>query len=82
MKDTLPEVGGEFTELFATRPGSDRVRMTCDVFDDAKALVAAGIRARYPDISAASLRVRMFDQLYFGDFDEASRTRIISALAD
>jgi hypothetical protein len=51
------------------------------MFDDAKALIAADIRSRCPGISPADLRVQMFDRLYFGDFDAATRDRIVSALS-
>ena len=80
MRDTSPDVDASFTALFATRSPSDRVRMICDMFDDAKALVAADIRSRCPGISLADLRIQMFDRLYFGDFDAATRDRIVSAL--
>jgi hypothetical protein len=52
------------------------------MFDDAKALVAAGIRLRQPDITPAEFRVQMFERLYFGDFDEAMRARILAALRE
>ncbi len=80
MRDTLPEVDAAFTALFATRSGSDRVRMACGMFDAAKALAAADIRARHPAISPSDLRLQMFDRLYFEDFDGATRAMIISAL--
>ena len=69
-----------FTALFASRSDADRLRMTCEMFDDAKALVAAGIRAMDPGISLAELRRRMFDRLYFGDFDPDTRMKFRSAL--
>ena len=80
MRDTSPEIDAAFTALFAKQSGADRVRMTCEMFDAAKALVAADIQANYPGISAAELRLEMFDRLYLGDFDTDSRTRIRSAL--
>jgi hypothetical protein len=80
MKDTSADAA--FTALFAARSGSDRVRMACGMFDAAKALMAAGIRSQCPGISAADLRLRMFDRLYSGDFDPDTRVRIRSALQD
>jgi hypothetical protein len=80
MKDTSPDVDAAFTALFAARSASERVRMTCAMFDDAKALMASDIRSKHPDISPADLRILMFDRLYFGDFDAATRDRIVSAL--
>ena len=80
MKDTSPETDRAFTALFAARSPSERLRMTCAMFDDAKALAEAGIRAANPDITTADLRIQLFERLYFGDFDEETRTRMIEAL--
>lgn len=80
MRDTTPEVDAVFTALFAGRSASERVRMACDMFDAAKTLMAADIRSNHPGISPADLRVRMFDRLYFGDFDAETRAKIIAAL--
>ncbi len=80
MRDTLPEIDASFTALFAGRSASDRVKMACAMFDDAKALVIADIRANRPDIPADDLRVQLFDRLYFGDFDPQARARIVAAL--
>ena len=80
MKDTPPETDAASTARFAAVPAIDRLRMTCEMFDTAKRLVAAGIRAGDPDISDAELRVRIFQRLYSTDFDEASMTRLVAAL--
>ena len=80
MKDTSPEVEAAFTALFAARSEVDRLKMTCRMFDTAKALVAAGIRSQYPGIADGELRRRMFDRLYYRDFDEQTLSRILSAL--
>jgi len=66
--------------LLAERTDVERLRMTCAMFDDAKALVRAEILSRRPDISESDLRVEMFDRLYFGDFDAATRDRIVAGL--
>lgn len=80
MRDTSPEADAAFTALFSARSAGDRIRMACDMFDLAKALVAADIRDKCPGISPGDLRVQMFDRLYFGDFDAETRARIASAL--
>ncbi|MND02219.1 hypothetical protein D3C83_215140 [compost metagenome] len=54
--------------------------MTCAMFDDAKALMTAGIRATDPGISPAELRRRIFDRLYLDDFDPETRRQFRSAL--
>jgi hypothetical protein len=50
------------------------------MFDDAKALAAAGIRAMNPGISQDELRRRIFDRLYIDDFDPDTRMKFRSAL--
>ena len=80
MNDTAPDVEAAYAALFASRSAADRLRMTCDMFDAAKALMAAGIRASEPAISSEDLRIRMFQRLYFDDFDQQTYNRIIRAL--
>ena len=80
MKDTTPETDAAYMALFAAASGSERVRMTCEMFDTAKALIAADVRNRQPGISPAALRIQIFKRLYFGDFDAETEARIVSAL--
>jgi hypothetical protein len=80
VRDTSPEDVAAFTALFAARSAADRLRMTCEMFDAAKVLAAAGIRAMTPDISPDELRRRIFDRLYTGDFDPDTRRRFRSVV--
>jgi hypothetical protein len=80
VRDTSPRDAAAFTALFAARSAADRLRMTCEMFDAAKMLAAAGIRAMQPDISDDELRRRIFDQLYAGDFDPDTWTKFRSAV--
>jgi hypothetical protein len=82
MKDTAPDVEAAYAALFASCSAADRLRMSCDMFDTAKALMAAGIRASEPAISAEELRIRMFERLYSDDFDQPTRQRIMRALRE
>lgn len=82
MKDTAPDVEAAFTAMFRALNGSDRVRMTCRMFDAAKALAAANIRANDPGISTAELRVKLFERLYYGDFTPEELARIVKALRE
>lgn len=81
MNDTPPEVAAELDALMAQRSGSDRVRMACEMFDLARKLVVADIRARNPGISETLLRVLLFERLYGNDFSNDERARIEAALA-
>jgi hypothetical protein len=80
VRDTSPQDDAAFTALFAARSGAERLRMTCQMFDDAKALAAAGILAEDPGIAPDELRRRIFDRLYAGDFDPETRMKFRSAL--
>ncbi len=76
MNDTPPEVVAEFTALLMTRSEGERAMMAFEMFDMARALMTADIRARHPDISDSELRVQIFERTYGNDFDEAARTDI------
>ena len=80
MNDTSPEVEARLSALFAARSGSDRVRMTCEMFTLARALMVANIRAEAPDISCAELREKIFERTYGDDLDADHRARIIARL--
>ncbi len=82
MNDTPPEVDARVHALFMQRPCSDRVRMACDMFDLARALMVAEIRSRHPDLTETDLRVRIFERLYAEDFAPADRARIVARLRD
>ncbi len=80
MNDTSPEVAAQFDALMSRRSGGDRVRMACEMFDLARTLAVAGIRADDPGISGSDLRVRLFERLYGDDFSEEERSRIVATL--
>jgi CMP-2-keto-3-deoxyoctulosonic acid synthetase len=80
VNDTPPEVAAEFDALMVQRSGSDRVRMACEMFDLARRLAVAGIRADEPTITDTHLRVRLFERLYGDEFSEESRARIVATL--
>ena len=80
MTDTPPEVEARVRALLAARSGSDRVRMACEMFTLARALMVADIRGREPGLDESALRVRLFERLYGGDVDEATRARVTARL--
>ena len=80
--DTPPEIETRLDELMATRSGSDRVRMTCEMFDLARALAIADIRARRRDITEAEMRIALFDRFYSEDFSVDERERITRLIAE
>jgi hypothetical protein len=80
MNDTPPEVEARLRELFMQRTASDRVRMVSEMFDLARALVIAGIKAEWPDITPSELRVKIFERTYGDDLDADTRARTIGRL--
>ena len=80
MNDTSPDVEARLNALFTKRSGSDRIRMTCEMFALTRALMIASITAEYPDITGPDLRVKIFERTYRDDFDTGDRARIIERL--
>ena len=80
MTDTSPETEARFKQLFSQCSPGDRVRMACEMFDLARGLMTARIRAEDPSISNPDLRVRLFERTYADDFDESEQFRIIKRL--
>jgi len=80
MNDTSPDVEARLRDLFMQRSGNDRVRMVSEMFDLARALVVAGIKAEWPDVTPQELRVKIFERMYGDDFDADARARIIARL--
>jgi len=54
--------------------------MASAMFDSAKALAAAGIRASHPDISECDLRIALFDRFYGRDVTPEVRARLVERI--
>lgn len=75
--DTTPEIDSLYRSLLMRRSGAERLRMGAEMFETARALVTARVRADAPALSDAELRLAVFARVYAGDLDE----RTISAVA-
>jgi hypothetical protein len=77
--DTAPEAAELFHRLLMSRSGADRVRMACDMFDTAKALMIASFP---PEVAGnpAERRVAMLLRLYGADLAPAFLNRIADDL--
>jgi hypothetical protein len=82
VTDTPRHVEDEYAAMFSRLSGTERLRMVSDMFETARALASANIRANEPDISPAELRVRLFNRFYGTDFDEPMRAAILADLAE
>jgi hypothetical protein len=78
VTDTPPHIAERMAGLFSRRTPSERVIMACDMFDLARSLMIASVKAETPDINASDLRVKLFERLYPQDFEPAARARIVA----
>ncbi len=62
------------------RSEGDRAMMAFEMFDLARSLMTADIRAREPGISDVELRVQIFDRTYGADFEVADRARVVERI--
>lgn len=76
MIDTPPDVAATFSALLRDRSEGERVMMAFEMFDLARALMTADIRAHHPGISDSELRVQIIERTYGSDFDAGERARI------
>lgn len=76
MKDTPDAVSMRYRALLMARPGAERLRMGCDMFDTARALVRSAVATG----DAPSARAAVFLRTYGADFDARTRECILLAL--
>ncbi|MEO6223866.1 MAG: hypothetical protein ABIP90_11515 [Vicinamibacterales bacterium] len=80
MRQTFNDTEARFAARFASVAPIERLRMSSAMFESAKRLIVASVRHSEPALSAAEMRVRIFDRLYHDDFDESTRVRLRSVL--
>ena len=81
-RDTPPDVEARFDALLAARSGPERVRMMSEMFDTARALVLADLRRSRGLMTEGETRQALFERLYYDDFDDEERHRILERLGD
>ena len=80
MNDTSPDVGATFRALVMQRTEGERAMMAFEMFDLARELMIADIRAQNPGITDGELRVKIFERTYGNDFDDADCSRIVAQI--
>jgi hypothetical protein len=80
LNDTSPEMAERFRRVLRERSGSDRVRIVSDMFEMARALVTASVKAQRPEISDADLRGEVFRRFYASDFTPEDLASIVDRL--
>jgi hypothetical protein len=82
MNDTPPDVAAQFRALVMQRTEGERAMMAFEMFDLARVLMTADIRAQQPGITEDELRVRIFERTCGNDFAEGDRSRIARQISD
>jgi hypothetical protein len=80
MNDTPPDVTVAFRALMMQRTEGERAVMAFEMFDLARLLMTADIRAQHPGITETELRVKIFERTYGGDLEPADRARIAARI--
>ena len=78
MKDTPQTVQDLYRTLLMDRPGTERLKMGCAMFDASRALARANLRAHLH--TEVDIRVRLFVRTYGRDFDPATVEKIVERL--
>jgi hypothetical protein len=76
MNDTPPSVQARYRKLLMQRSGEERLKMGCDMFDTARALMKASLTAQ----TSTELKKQIFLRTYGSDFDVETATRILRTL--
>ena len=79
MKDTPQAVQDLYRTLLMARPGVERLKMGCAMFDASRALARANIEAHLHTDS--DIRVSLFLRTYGRDFDSDTVAQIIARLS-
>ena len=79
MKDTPQAVQDLYRKLLMARPGVERLKMGCAMFDASRTLARANLEANLD--TDEDIRVRLFLRTYGRDFDSDTVARIIARLS-
>lgn len=77
--DTPPEIQAKYREMMMALTPGERVAMACRMFDTARALVIAGLKAE-ANPEGHSLAARIFLRTYGRDYATEERDHIVALL--
>lgn len=80
MNDTSLKVERLLRNLLMAKSGEERLAMGCSMFDDAKAIALAGLRAERPGMDDLDCRVQLLLRLYGQDLGEPRFNRVSARL--
>lgn len=79
MRDTPPEAERRYEAILLSLPPARRMAMACAMFDAAKAMAEAGLRASGVS-GARAIRRALFLRVYGADNGERERSAILNSL--
>jgi hypothetical protein len=79
MKDTPQAVKDLYRTLLMDRPGVERLKMGCAMFDASRVLARANLKAHLH--TDTDIRVRLFVRTYGRDFDPHTIAQIVERLS-
>lgn len=80
MNDTSESMEKQYRAILMQRSGEERLKMGCEMFDAAKAIVRSSILNENPGLTASELKERIFLRFYGSDFSESQKRKIIAGL--
>ncbi|OIO10540.1 MAG: hypothetical protein AUJ52_03940 [Elusimicrobia bacterium CG1_02_63_36] len=80
MNDTDRKVERLLRTLLMSKSDEARLAMGCSMFDDAKAIALAGLRAERPGMDDLECRVQLLRRLYGQDLGEPRLKRVSARL--
>ncbi len=82
MSDTSAEVEARYWVMVLARPpGGERLKIASEMFNTARQLLIAAIRAARPEMTEVELRQELFLRYYGEEFNPEQRERILNAIA-
>ena len=80
MTDTPRIIQDRYRRMLMQRSGADRLRMGCDMFDAARALMRASLGDPRGLTHTPEVNARLFFRTYAGDFTPEQVARIVAHL--
>ena len=80
MNDTSPEMEKRYHDMLMRRSGEERLKMGCEMFDAAKAIVKSSILNENSRLTESELKEKIFLRFYGLDLSEAQKRKIIAGL--
>jgi hypothetical protein len=80
MHSESPELEKLYVEMLMSLSPGERLLITCRMYDTAKTLMIAGIRAQMPDANEAQVRAQFFMRMHGTDFAPEELAKIMREL--